>query len=285
MTEVRLRAGKPVDLFLPQGHLFLGKRGQTFHKCHASLPIITQAMLEDCFLSLCDYSIHTHQQDIAQGFLTLRGGHRAGIGGTCVWEEGKPAGIRDISSICLRIARAYPGSGEQLAGELLSTSGGMLIAGKPGSGKTTLLRELARRLADGLEGCYYRVTVVDERGELAAVSGGEPQHDLGACCDILSNFSKRTGVEMAVRTLSPDFIVCDELGGDDVSALRQSVCRGVRMIAAIHAKNLSELTAREGVPELLETGAFSRIAFLEGGVHPGRISRIVPISRKGADAH
>jgi stage III sporulation protein AA len=242
------------------------------------LPRISQNQLESCFYALCDYSIHTHQEDIRQGFVTLRGGHRAGISGSCVWENGQPAGIRDVSSICIRIARQKKGAADRLAAMLLTgeIGGGILIVGAPGSGKTTLLRDLARQLAGGLTGTYYRVAAVDERGELGAAADGVPQNDLGVCCDLLDGFPKGEGIEIAVRTLSPDFILCDELGGaEEIEAVRQSLCRGVRMAASIHATDLDELLARPGVRELLGTGAFSHLILL--GKRPGEPFASIPV--------
>ena len=278
ILEIRLRSGKPIHFYTMKGHLFLGESGEIFPKEVPRLPKLSQTQLESCFYALCDYSIHTHQQDIRQGFVTLRGGHRAGICGSCIWENGMTAGIRDISSICIRIARQRKGAADRLASRLLTgeISGGMLLAGAPGSGKTTILRDLARQLAGGLTGTYYRVAVVDERGEIGAVADGTPQNDLGVCCDILDGFPKAEGIEIAVRTLSPDFVFCDELGGTgEIEAVRQSVCRGVRMAAAVHASSLDELKAREGIKGLLQTGAFSHIVLL--GRHPGDAFEIVSV--------
>ena len=277
VREIRLRVARPIDLYTAHGHLFVGREGRTFRNCSEKLPVISQMTLEECFRSLCAYSIHTHQQDIRHGFVTVRGGHRAGICGSCVWEEGHPPGMRDISSICLRIAREIPGAAGPLAAYLFESGTGLLLAGKPGSGKTTMLRDLARQLADGVLGEYRRVAVVDERGELGAVFDGEPQHHLGVCCDILDGYPKKEGIEMAVRTLSPDYVICDELGGiQELEAVRQSVCRGTVMVASIHAANPRELLSREGVEALLRTGAFPQVAFL--GSRPGEALQMVSAS-------
>lgn len=278
ILEIRLRCGKPIHLYTMAGHLFLGESGNTFSRETTRLPRLSQTQLESCFYALCDYSIHTHQEDIRQGFVTLRGGHRAGICGSCVWEDGRPVNIRDISSICIRVARQQKGAADRLARCLLTgeITGGLLLAGAPGSGKTTILRDLARQLAGGLTGTYYRVAVVDERGEIGAAADGVAQNDLGVCCDLLDGFPKAEGIEIAVRTLSPDFVFCDELGGaEEIEAVRQSVCRGVRMAASIHASGWDELTARIGVRKLLHTGAFSHVVLL--GAKPGDPFEIIPV--------
>lgn len=277
VLEIRLRCGRPIHLYTMEGHLFLDESGNALPRESSRLPKLSQTQLESCFYALCDYSIHTHQEDIRQGFVTLRGGHRAGVCGTCVWENSQPAGMRDISSICIRIARQRKGAADPLASRLLTgeIDGGLLLAGTPGSGKTTILRDLARQLAGGLTGSYFRVAVVDERGEIGAAADGVPQNDLGACCDLLDGFPKAEGIEIAVRTLSPDWVFCDELGGPrEIEAVRQSVCRGVRMAASIHASGMDELAARAGVRELLHTGAFSHVVLL--GTRPGSPLEVVP---------
>jgi len=275
VREIRLRAGKPICLVTANGQEVLSQDGN-LRKTAKNAPIITQQMLEECLLAICEYSLHTYQQDIAQGFVTLKGGHRAGLAGSCVWENGKPVGMRDLSSICLRIAREKKSCADELQEALNRNDGGMLIAGAPGSGKTTLLRELARTLGDH----FHSLTIVDERGEIASCTNGVPQLDTGLCSDVLSDYRKGTGIEMAVRTLAPEFVLCDELGGtEDIYALRQSVCRGVRLIATIHAENETALFHREGMRELLDTGAFSQLVFLQGNTEPGKIRQIVSLEK------
>lgn len=276
IREVHLRAGKPINLFTGTEHLFLGTDGQTHHSYRPALPILPQRILEECFLSMCEYSIHTHLQDIAQGFVTLRGGHRAGIAGSCVTEKGNIIGIRDISSICLRVARDFPGCAKELTEIVETIDGGLLIAGIPGSGKTTLLRDLARSLSDNCNAKHHTVAIVDERGEIAASFHGQPQLNVGVCCDVLTGYSKNAGIEIAVRTLAPEFVFCDELGGsDEINAFRQSICRGVRIVATVHARNYPELISRAGMRELLKTGAFSGIAFLDRV--PGKIAEFLSL--------
>lgn len=99
------------------------------------------------------------------GFLTLRGGHRMGLCGRVTCERDGLV-LREIGSLCLRIAHEVKGCGADTVRMLCG--GGALIAGPPGSGKTTLLRDIVRILSD--EGTA--VGLCDERGEIAACVEG-----------------------------------------------------------------------------------------------------------------
>ena len=92
------------------------------------------------------------------GFLTLRGGHRMGLCGRVTCERDGLV-LREIGSLCLRIAHEVKGCGADTVRML--RGGGALIAGPPGSGKTTLLRDIVRILSD--EGTA--VGLCDERGK------------------------------------------------------------------------------------------------------------------------
>lgn len=121
--------------------------------------------------------------------------------------------VREITSVNLRIAREIYGAADPLIrGYLADRLRGILLVGAPASGKTTLLRDLARQLADGAVGRYVKVCVVDESGEIGAASGGGIQNDLGVCSDLLSGYPKDRGLQIALRYLSPEVIICDEVG-------------------------------------------------------------------------
>ncbi len=276
-NEVRLRTGRPVAITAGRETVFLLEDGTV---CRGRpLPgalVARQEDLEESFRCLCEYSVHSHQNEIRSGFLPLRGGHRAGICGTAVYSGGQLTGLRDISSINLRIARAVEGAADSLLRLLdLRNSSGILLAGPPSSGKTTLLRDLARQLAGGLlEGGPMRVAVVDERGELAGTYRGASQNDLGYCCDILDGYGKADGILQAIRGLSPQVIVCDELGNpEDYESVRSGVNAGVRMVASVHAGNISEVAENRRVRMLLDTGAFSHVAVLRGVGEIGGVYR------------
>ncbi|WRS28155.1 stage III sporulation protein AA [Oscillospiraceae bacterium MB08-C2-2] len=271
--EVRLRVGKPLTLVSGEGCLFVDHEGHPSRFPDANSFIITLRDLEDCVITLCDYSIHSHQQEFKNGFIAVEGGHRAGICGTAVVTDGVLANVRDVTSVNLRIAREMKGAAGELA-ERVFANGlcSVLVAGIPSSGKTTLLRDLARMLADGQLGNYYKVAVVDERCELGAVSAGLPQNDLGACCDILSGYPKGEGILTAIRTLSPQVVVCDEIGSSkEADSLLDSVGCGVKLVASAHGASPQELMRRPQLRRLLEQGAFDKVVLLGRAETPGQI--------------
>lgn len=276
IQEIRLRADRPVCLCTGSGILFLHKGGVPGRTADAESLTVFREEIDEVFRRVCRYSVYSHQNEIKNGYVTIPGGHRVGICGTMVYSGGEVSGIREISSLNIRIAREIKGCADVLIrqiGEKLSA--GLLIAGPPSCGKTTLLRDLARQLSEGICGDARKVVVIDERGEIGACCGGIPQNDLGPCCDVLDGCTKGDGILQAVRSLSPDFIICDELGGEkDVSSVTEGLNAGAAVIATIHAGNPAELLERRQAKGLLETGAFQTVVFLEGRSGPGRIREI-----------
>lgn len=269
--EIRLRAGAPVTLSTPEGELLVTKGGQVSELAGGSLLLCEAAQVEDCFLRLCDYSVHTHQQEIRQGFVSTRSGCRAGIAGSVVVENGAIVGMRQVTSICLRVARRHDGCARALAAAL--TDGGCihsaLIAGEPSSGKTSLLRDLARQMASGRLGRRYRTAVVDERGELSAHGGLTG-------CDVLLHCPKGEGIQLAVRCLAPDVVFFDEMGSmEEVRAVLAGLNAGVPAIASAHCRDLPSLLRREPIRAALESGVFDRVVLLDGRRTPGTWHRIL----------
>ncbi|MCH3972273.1 MAG: stage III sporulation protein AA [Oscillospiraceae bacterium] len=273
VSEIRLHVGRPVCLWNGSSTWFLTDGGVT------PLPqngiCATKTDLYESFRTLCSFSVYSYQEQIREGYVTLRGGHRAGLGGTAVFSGGRVSGMRDITSVNLRIARQIEGCAQPLLQRAGDLSGGLLLAGPPASGKTTLLRDIARQLSSGACGRIHKVTVVDERGELCGASCGEYGSDLGPCCDVLDGFPKAEGMLMALRTLSPEYLICDELGTrQETEALLQSVNAGASVVASIHAGSLEQLASRPQAYAMLQSGAFQHVALLAGG-KPGRITKLV----------
>lgn len=258
VREIRLIAGAPPMLLAGARMIALANHP----------PVLTRE-LEQSVISLCGMSVHTHQRELAQGFISLAGGHRAGVAGTAVYDtQGKLQCVRDITAIVIRVAREIPRAADVLIAQTLAGGvTGLLIAGRPGSGKTTLLRDLARQLSGGaVRGCS-RVAVVDERGELSQIGDG-------VCA--LRGYNKGEGILQAVRALSPQVVICDEIGGSgDVEAVRWALNCGVAVIASIHAGSAADFISREAGRRLLETGAFAMVAVLSDSPLPGTLEEVV----------
>lgn len=235
------------------------------------LPRITAQELSQCYISLCGHAVHSHQRELAQGYITLEGGHRAGFSATAVYDNsGNLINLREINAIVLRIAREYRGVSNALITSAFQFGiCGLLIAGAPASGKTTVLRDLAVSLAhNAVKGCD-RVVVVDERGELSGFCDN--------CC-VLSGYDKGDGLLIAVRNLSPQVILCDELGSQhEVDAVSHALNCGVAVITTIHAGSRQELISRPAGKRLLQSGAFNKVAVLSETPHPSSIREVFSV--------
>lgn len=273
VREIRLREGAPIKLTMGAAARYITDSGDLANS-PAGCPPLARQDLETALYLLCDRAIHTHQRELAEGYVSLRGGHRAGIAGTAVYDgQGVLKSFRNVTSIVLRIARDYTGVSRSSL-PLLFPDGlsGLLLAGAPGSGKTTLLRDIAVQLSSGALGPDLNLGLVDERGELSARGGFSEAFCL---CDVIRGCKKGDGILSAVRSLSPDAVVCDELGSRaDVEAVRWALGCGVSVITSIHASSPDELLSRPAGLLLLETGAFPRAAFLAGAGAPSVIKEV-----------
>lgn len=267
-TEIRLRSDRPVSVTLRQRNAFLVPAGLS--DCPDGAEALGARELWEVFNYLCEGSVYSCMEQLRDGYLTLRGGHRAGVAGRAVFENGLIRNVKSISSINLRIARQIKGCGAK-ACRILSGGGfpqGTLLLSPPSGGKTTLLRDIARILS--CEG--RRVCVVDSRGELAACYDGVPQNDLGPLCDVLDAYPKAAGILQAVRTLSPEAVICDEVGGsEECAAIVEGMNAGVPVIASAHASSPEEALRRPQLRTLLQSGAVTWIICLAGAAEPGRI--------------
>lgn len=274
VQEIRLRADKPLTFSDGNETLFTDGSGKILYSVSEKAYIVTRRNIYDTFRRVCSYSVYSHQNEIKNGFITVYGGHRVGICGTATLTDGKISAVNDISSLNIRIARQIFGVSEEIITKLCPLEGGVLIAGVPSSGKTTILRDLAYRLSMGV-GCKIQKTVViDERGELSGTHNGTAYSDMGLC-DILNGYPKGEGIIQAIRSLSPQVIICDELGTDeDCQSVAAGFHAGAFIIATIHAPNFEELLKRSQTKSLLDTGAFKTVVMLESSDRPCKIAGI-----------
>lgn len=272
VQEIRLRINRPVAVCTGNATYFITKNNQiTSAVLNNNMLIASKQDIMEVFQNICSYSVYSRQKEIINGFITLNGGHRAGICGTAVYNQDTLTNIRDISSINLRVSREIKGVSNKVAEIIGSDYKGVLLCGVPASGKTTMLRDLARILSleRGL-----KVTIVDERGELAGIYSGICQNDIGFC-DVLDGYKKSDGIIRSLRSMSPNVIICDEVGGeDDVKAIEEAVNSGVALIASVHCTDKSDFIKRPQCKRLLKTGAFDKFIFLKSRNSPGKVAEI-----------
>ena len=202
-------------------------------------------------------SVHAFKEDIAKGFIGCRCGIRLGLCGTGVCSGGAVTTLRELSSVCIRIPHELRCAlCEPLLALMRDSRANILILSPPGGGKTTLLREFVRVLSSG----GVRVSVADERGEIAAVYAGRPQFDLGKSCDVMTDVPKAQAVMMLLRSMNPQVIAMDELSSsDDIGAALSAAGCGVRLIATVHAASAHDLSKRPVYRELISSGIFTDI--------------------------
>ncbi|MCL1788766.1 MAG: hypothetical protein FWG33_00225 [Oscillospiraceae bacterium] len=267
VSEIRLRAGQPVIL-----ECMGAKQESASRICLseglAGNHIVTAEQINECLREFCGYSIHSFEKQFKEGWMTLEGGHRAGFTGTAVLRDGKVENIRNVSSVNLRIARQYIGCAGDLYSRVRQTEekfDGLLIIGRPLSAKTTVLRDLCRLIS-----AKHKIALIDERSEVAAVSEGVPSLNVGENTDVLNNFPKGEGIMTALRSLSPEYVVCDEIGWE-VGEIAAMVNSGVKMILTAHSGGLREAYSSERIRALLATGGISHIALLGFGKNIGKV--------------
>ena len=179
---------------------------------------------------LCENSVYAYKNQICEGFLTVRGGHRIGITGTAVVEGEKILNLKYITSLNFRIAREVINCSNYLLKEIIDRENNSiyntLIVSPPGKGKTTILRDIIRNISNGISEINFKgmtCGLIDERGEIAAMYKGAPQNDIGMRTDVIENIRKSKGMKMLIRSMAPEVIACDEIGSkEDVEAIRRS---------------------------------------------------------------
>lgn len=244
--EVRLRPGQPV-LAVKPGGVWRGSH------------VLTPSEVTQAAQALCGHEMAARQRELSEGFLPLPGGHRLGVCGVT-----GPKGMREITSLCVRLAHEVKGAGEGVFPLIRGFSA--LIIGPPGAGKTTLLRDIVRLYS--MEGTP--VGVADERGEIAACRDGTPQLDVGPMTDVVTGMNKGSALRLLLRSMAPKVAAVDEIGGEaDAAALGEALRCGVVVLATIHGRSLADIRQRRGMENLLGPGAFERaVCLTDPGAKP-----------------
>ena len=274
--EIRIKINKPILIY------------SKFGESNTSY-IVTKEEMKNLVQKIVGFSLYAYEEDIRQGFITIRGGHRIGLAGECVMENGYVKTIRNISSVNIRISRQIIGASDKIMKFITSNNRvyNTIIISPPKCGKTTILRDIARNISDGINNLRIvkekfdgkKVVVIDERSEIAACFMGIPQNDLGVRTDVLDNCLKREGLLMAIRSLSPDVLICDEIGTTgDVEALTAAFNSGVNIITTIHGFTIEDLYKRRVLSGLLNNNVIERVIVLSNREGVGTIENIYSLN-------
>ena len=245
--DVRFITGKPLSLRYPDGVYYICAGGVLTKAAHNAVNV-NERHIDELIERLTGSSIYAVKEQIKNGYITIEGGHRAGIAGTAVTDNGCVEFIKNISAVSIRLAHEVPGAANGLLPYMLPARS-MLLVSPPGCGKTTMLRDLAR----GLSYKGLTVAIADERCELAAMHNGRSAFDLGCRSAVLDNCPKHEAMMMLLRSMSPDVIVTDEIGTHkDAEAIRTIMNSGVAGIASVHGRDAHQLTGRRTISELMQ---------------------------------
>ncbi|AFC29777.1 Stage III sporulation protein AA [Paenibacillus mucilaginosus 3016] len=278
LQEIRIRENRPLELIRAGGSRFVTAEGRTAQDSEAAY----RPTREDCrtlLELLTQHSLYTFEEELKRGFITIAGGHRVGLAGRTVVEQGRVKYVKDVASFNIRIAREWKGAAAGVAPHLLEPGTRRLcrtlVISPPQLGKTTLVRDLARLLSSGsaeagIGGRSFKVGIVDERSEIAACVRGVPRFDVGPRTDVLDGCPKAEGMMMMIRSMSPEVLIADEIGrSEDAAAIHEALHAGIGLIATAHGRDVDDVRRRPILKELLAGGVFDRFVVLSRAAGEG----------------
>lgn len=267
LEEIRIRIGQPIVFLYGNEEWYLSLKKRKLTKEESDAYHATGGDMEQMLLFLSRYSLYAFEEEIRQGFITLEGGHRVGLAGQVVMEDGEVKNIQYINFMNIRVAKEKKNCAKKIIPYLLHQNSiyNTLIVSPPGMGKTTYLRDAVRLLSDGsplMEG--LRICVIDERSEIAACHLGMPQNDVGVRTDVMDGCDKAKGMLMVLRSMSPQVIAVDELGGRmDFEAVEKVLYCGSRILGTVHARDMQELVQKPYLNHWMKEHIFERFVLLK----------------------
>lgn len=277
ITEIRLRTKCKIIIVCGKNEIILD--------C-----ITTPKVILDILLNVSKNSIYAIQNDLNNGFVVIRGGHRIGISGEVVYVDEKIKNIKNICSLNIRVARQVYGCADRILSEIIVNNEFLntLIVSPPGCGKTILIRDIIRQVSNGIPSLNFKgknVALIDERGEIASVYEGVASLDVGVRTDIMSNVNKANGMKMMIRSMAPDIIATDEIGRkEDIIAIKEAILSGVKVIFTMHGDSIKSILKNQNIKELLDLNIFSKIVILSNGKVPGIIEKVYDTEKLGGVA-
>ena len=283
LEEVRLRADQPLMVVWNGKDYFVTDQGQLSTDQSQSWKV-PESLLREAVEAFSSHSLYAYEEELRQGFFTIQGGHRIGVAGEGVLEHGAVKTMKYLSFLNVRIAHEIRGCADgilpyiyeadrcEINREIFHT----LLISPPRCGKTTLLRDLIRQISNG--NAFHpgmTVGVVDERSEIGACYHGIPQNDLGIRSDVLDDCPKHLGMMMLIRSMAPEVIAVDEIGGEnDLEALRYVMNCGCRILATVHGNSMEDIREKPGLSSFLQEKRFERYVVLGNRRGPGTVEAV-----------
>ena len=249
-NEFRLRAGRKLRINTGIKEIEISKSVVRHEELRTVLELATKS------------SVHTLYSSLCEGYVTVSGGHRISVCGTAIREKDFIKGFRDLSSVSIRIAKEIKDASVEILNHIYDKDvfDNTLIVSPPGYGKTTTLRDLIRRISDS----GTRVSLVDEKGEVAAKYKGVPQFDIGECTDVIDGIDKASGIMIMLKSMTPDIIAIDEITAEkDIDSVCSVFNCGVGILATAHGYSFSDIFSRPAYKKLKDLGVFKKIVFLD----------------------
>lgn len=281
MEEIRIRENRPLMIVINDRDYILTKDGK-FTNSLKEAYIVNKEDTSNILQLISDYSLYAIEEELRNGFITLKGGHRVGLTGKVVLEDKKVKTLTYISGFNFRISREVKGAADSIIPYIKDKKGQIyhtLIISPPQCGKTTLLRDLIRQISNGdksknLKG--HKVGVVDERSELAGCYKGVPQNDIGIRTDVLDACPKAKGMIMLIRSMSPNIIATDEIGSrEDMQAIEEALNAGIKIITTVHGSNMNEINRKPVLQDLIASKVFERMIILSNRKGAGTIEGVI----------
>ena len=287
IEEIRLRINKPMIINGDSKDYFYDNINNCLDLNIKNPYLVTKEDIEETFQLICRYSVHSFMDDIKKGFITLRGGHRIGIVGKVIIENGQVKNIKHISSLNIRVSREIKGCSKKVLPHVIKNKNQInntIIISPPQCGKTTLLRDIVRNISTGNKSYGFngvKVALIDERNEIGGSYLGAPQLDVGIRTDILETCPKDLGIMMVLRSMSPDVIVTDEIGDEkEIKALYTALNGGVSLITTVHGDSIEDVRNRRELKKLLDGDLFKKVVILSSKRGPGTVEKIYDLQEK-----